>query len=391
MQEAIMMRDSTTTAAANLAEAAQAYRDNHHWVPLRLEGKSPDCMGRGWQKRTLQNAIPKFESGDNIGILLGKPSGNLVRLDPDFPSIPAVVEILFPEPSMTFGRKSSPGSGRLVICEVKGKDFDLPKSMEADPRLPLHDGKPGLKVFQILSTGKQTVVPPSIHPESGEPVVWEIETPLATLDSKQLLRRVGVEAFCMAVRQFWPARGTRNDAAMALARVLLEAFQSSGTDKQRIALVDDLVVAVAMAGGDGEDSRNGKRRAEATLAKMHAGEDTIGMTRLVELLELPSDVSNTFRKWLGITELPTAQKLYELLYGSDGHPVPPGPTPQTSNSARPIIQILAGGLAVNALQAQQTLSTADVPFFERGGLLVRPIIKEVTASERRFCHARPGA
>jgi hypothetical protein len=73
------------------------------------------------------------------------------------------------------------------------------------------------------------------------------------------------------------------------------------------------------------------------------------------------------------------------LYGSDGRPVDSNAaadsTPQTPGSARPTIQIVAGGLAINALQAQQKLKAAGVPFFERGGLLVRPITKEVTASE----------
>lgn len=287
-----------------LTQAAQMYRDNHHWVPLRLEGKDPECMGKGWQKRTLANAIPEFKTGDNIGILLGAPSGDMVRLDPDFPAIPAVTEILFPEPTLLSGRKSSPRSGRLYICKgIKSRDFLLPsKGMEDDPRLPLHDGKPSRVVFQILSTGKQHMAPPSIHPESGEEVVWENDTPLATLDAKELLRRVGIEAFLLTVRHFWPARGKRNEAAWSLARVLLEAFATRyANDEERIAVVDALVLAVAMAGGDGEASRDGKERADATLAKMKAGEETTGLTRLVELLELPPYVGKTLRKWLGLS------------------------------------------------------------------------------------------
>ena len=218
-------------SANRLRQTAEAYRDNHEWVPLRLggeKGKSPEIMGKGWRKRTLSDPIPEFRNGDNIGVLLGTPSGGMVRLDPDFPSIPAVTKILFPEPSARFGRKSSPGSGRLLICEVKTTNFKLPDTMRDDARLPQHDGNPNLTVFQILSTGAQTVVPPSLHWESEEEVVWETETQLATLNSKVLLQRVGIEAFCMVVRQFWPARGSRNEAAMALARVLLR-----GNPRQR--------------------------------------------------------------------------------------------------------------------------------------------------------------
>jgi len=137
-----------STFKAILTEAAQKYRDNHHWVPLRLNGKSP--CGAEWQKRTLTDAIPRFSDGDNIGILLGKPSGDLVRLDADFPAIPDVIDILFPEPTLMFGRASSPRSGRLVTCAVKSTNFKLPESVRNDPRLPLHDGKPGVMVFQVL-------------------------------------------------------------------------------------------------------------------------------------------------------------------------------------------------------------------------------------------------
>jgi hypothetical protein len=154
-----------------LQKNAIAYRNNHHWVPLRLTGKRP--VGEKWQKRTLADAVPEFRNGDNIGVLLGTPSGGVVRLDPDFPSIQDVVKILHPEPSMRFGRKSSPGSGRLLICNIKTTNFKLPDAMKEDPRLPQHQGKPNLTVFQILSTGAQTVVPPSVHHESGEEVVWE--------------------------------------------------------------------------------------------------------------------------------------------------------------------------------------------------------------------------
>ena len=118
------------------------------------------------------------------------------------------------------------------------------------------------------------------------------------IHAPELLRRVGIEAFLMAVRQFWPARGTRNEAAMALARVLLEAMAAHHPDDaERIAIVDNLVDR--HGGGDGEDLV--QRRAEATLEKMRAGEYATGMPRLLELLELPPNVAKPFRQWLGLS------------------------------------------------------------------------------------------
>jgi hypothetical protein len=265
-------------------------------------------MGADWDERTLDHPIPTFTNNCNIGILLGEPSGGVVRVDPDFPAIPEVAAILFPEPTMVFGRKSSPRSGRLYTCRgLKTKNFKLPGTVKDDPRLPLHDGKPCLIVLQLLSTGAQTMVPPSVHPECGEEVVWHSPdgAMLCELKPEELTRRAGVEAFLLAVCQFWPARGTRNEAAMALARVLLEALEAHyPNDEELIEAVDDLVVAVAMGGGDGRDSIDGKERAKTTLKKMRAGEETTGMTRLLELLELPTDVAKTFRDWLRASGLP---------------------------------------------------------------------------------------
>jgi hypothetical protein len=124
------------TSALSLAEEAQRYRDNHHFVPLRLQGKDPAIMGMGWQKRTLASPLPDFQDGDNIGFLLGEPSGWVVRIDPDFATVPGVVDLLYPEVTATFGRASAPCSGRLYVCEgQKSKDFRLPNSMKDDQRL----------------------------------------------------------------------------------------------------------------------------------------------------------------------------------------------------------------------------------------------------------------
>jgi len=101
----------------------------------------------------------------------------------------------------------------------------------------------------------------------------------------------------LVVRHFWPARGVRNETAMALTRVLLETFADLNRD-ERINIVNNLVELVAMFGGDGEPSREGKRRAEQQLERMEAGEETIGMPRLLELLELPEKLAVEFRKWL---------------------------------------------------------------------------------------------
>src|SRR5215211_5276554 len=131
-EKAEMSDTSGSSRRHQLACAAVRYRDEAGWVPLCLKGKQP--VGSGWQKRTLTDQIPVFQEDSNIGILLGRSSGGLVRMDYDLPQVPGVHEELFP-PSPAFGRTSAPSSGRLILSEgVKTTNFVLPKSMKDDPR-----------------------------------------------------------------------------------------------------------------------------------------------------------------------------------------------------------------------------------------------------------------
>jgi hypothetical protein len=79
--------------------------------------------------------------------------------------------------------------------------------------------------------------------------------------------------------------------------VLLETFADLGR-VERCSIVNDLVLITAMAGGEGERSREGKERAEAQLDRMEAGEETMGLPKLLEYLELPEALATTFRNWL---------------------------------------------------------------------------------------------
>lgn len=339
-----------------LTATAKDYHDKRGWVPLKLYAKTKKPVGDAWQKRTLATPLPQFEDDSNIGILLGKNSSGLVRFDFDFKAVPDVHELLFPTGAV-FGRKGSPSSSKLLICHgLKSTDFKLPKAMLGDERLPQHDdNERSLVVLQILATGKQTMAPPSIHPETGELLQWtHLPEQLPEMEASKLLRLAGVEATLMVARHFWPARGTRNEAAMALARTLLEALAPIVADEnQLIDLVDDLVLCVAMAGGDGEDSRQGKQRAASTLEKMKAGEETTGLPRLVELLELPPAVTKTIKKWL------------RMIIG--------GTITATSIKGKPVIRYVQSEPAAAVDATERALTQSKQPVLKRAGFLVQPL------------------
>jgi len=95
---------------------------------------------------------------------------------------------------------------------------------------------------------------------------------------------------------------------------------------------------------------------------MKAGEETMGLTRLVEFMGLPKDVIGLMRKWLGI--------------GAD----------DLDNIEGPTIRIVDGNIASATDQAETALLAvaAIAPIMVRAGLLVQPIVDKVPAAHGRM-------
>jgi hypothetical protein len=285
-----------TSRRQRVIEHAESYR-GRGWPVVRLVGKG--AVDTGWPKATAASPMPNFGDTNNIGILLGDPAGGLVR--PDFEwSAPNIATALFPEDFARFGRKSAPGTGLLVMSNgATSKSYALPEAMKDDPRLP-QGHKDKLLVCELLSTGKQTMSPPSEHPDTGEEVVWEAyPATLPLLSPEDLDRRMGLYAFLSSVANFWTddEHGYWYERGLALSGVMLEVYAEL-PEEQRVARVDTLVKATARDGGDTDWHRRGY--AAATLEKIKSGTPVMGLPRLLELLALPPAVVETFRKWLGI-------------------------------------------------------------------------------------------
>lgn len=119
-------------------------------VPLRPRSKSP--ARRDWTSLRLTPEV--FPEGCNIGLILGEPSGWLVDVDLDCPeAIELADQYLPPTPAIT-GRPSSTQSHRWYIA--------------AGATTEKHTDRNGSMIVELRSTGAQTVVGPSIHPD-GEP------------------------------------------------------------------------------------------------------------------------------------------------------------------------------------------------------------------------------
>lgn len=137
------------------------YNDNYKkfyekgYIVLPLEGKIPHINGKDWQVRTYN-----FEQtvGDNIGLITGKTS-NVICIDIDLYEDEYKKEIYSYLPQLVSGKIGNKGKGNNYFFKYNG---------EANRKIKLG----GNTAVELLGTGNQTVLPPSIHPDFGYQYVW---------------------------------------------------------------------------------------------------------------------------------------------------------------------------------------------------------------------------
>ncbi len=222
-------------------EAARAYL-TRGWrvVPAPYRQKRP--VLDGWPNLQLTEAdLPQhFGRGPvNLGVLLGEPSGGLVDIDLDSPEARALAPEFLPETRAVFGRAGKRRSHWLYIAE--------PAPASAKFQGPDKQGPDQTVLVELRSIGLQMIFPPSVHP-SGERVTWESDGEPARVDGETLVWAVQRLAGAALLARHWPARGARQDFALALAGALLRAGWS---DDEAAGFIE----AVARAVGDDEVRR----------------------------------------------------------------------------------------------------------------------------------------
>jgi hypothetical protein len=148
----------------SILEAAKAYRARG-WSPIPIPHRDKNPGYKGWeQTRLKEEELPAHFDGapQNIGILLGEPSGWLVDVDLDHRRCVELADKFLPATPAVFGRPGKLRSHReyrvsapLVTKKYKSKSSGM--------------------LVELRSTGLQTVFPPSTHKETGEPITWETD------------------------------------------------------------------------------------------------------------------------------------------------------------------------------------------------------------------------
>jgi hypothetical protein len=116
------------------------------WNPIPVSYRSKNPAASGWQKLIVTPANrQEFFTGhrQNIGVLLGKPSGRLTDVDLDAPEALVLAPPFLPQTDCKFGRPSKPESHWLYICNPlyptkRFKDVDGNMLVEGPSPIFLH-------------------------------------------------------------------------------------------------------------------------------------------------------------------------------------------------------------------------------------------------------------
>jgi hypothetical protein len=251
------------------------------WPPVPVPHRTKFPVIDEWQNlRITEKEIPRYFNGklQNIGVILGKPAGDLVDVDIDCPEALTLAKEFLPETDARFGRQSKRDSHRLFQTETDTEKFyDVPDR-----------NKRRVMLVEIRSTGGQTVFPGSVH-ESGESIQWTARGEPAKIKPDLLRAAVAKLATAALLVRHWPD-GARHEFVLALAGGFAR------TDWP----VDEavrFVKTVAMAAGD-KEIEDRLRAVTDTFARAREGGNTTGWPTAAEIVG--DDVVNKCRNWLGI-------------------------------------------------------------------------------------------
>jgi hypothetical protein len=243
-------------------------------IPVPTGEKNP--AREGWKAlRITEEEIPSYwTNGQNVGLLCGAPSGGRVDVDLDADEATKIAGRFLP-PTLTSGRESRRHSHWWYLSpDAESRDWkDTDRS----------------KLVELRSTGRQTLVAPSVHPD-GDEYVWHSETGLkiAEVGATELARRLRELATATLIARHLAqirtgtAGGGRHDYALALAGFLLRPGR----------LGEDLTLKVLKAAWDAKGWPGEKEKREAhrdlegivsdTAKNLATGEPVVGGPTLEE-------------------------------------------------------------------------------------------------------------
>jgi hypothetical protein len=273
------------------------------WNPVPIPHRSKAPVHGDWQQRIINTqSAPQFFNGGpkNVGVIMGATSHGLTDVDLDCAEAITIAPFILPKTSAIFGRPSKRASHWLyttnlaLTAERAAVRYRDPKTKETIIELRTGGDR-----------GAQTVFPGSTH-EGGEAITWDEEGNPKTVDGEDLRQRVRTVAACSLLARYWPGKGSRHDAALAIGGFLAR----SGRTPITIKITTE---AIARAAHD-EEWRDRRTAAKDAADAYYAGKHAYGFNGLREIFgqEVADKVAEWFDYGSGneqgfdIDEAPTA-------------------------------------------------------------------------------------
>jgi hypothetical protein len=318
-----------------ILERVLDYRLRRGWRIVPTEGKSPDHLGKDWQKLDLlEPALRGYFSngrGYNAGGILGTDSGGLTDSDSDWPVAATLAAYLMPQTRSIFGRPGKPCSHRLYRCVP-------PVHETAQFRAPDRS-----MIIELRAKG-QTVLPGSTwvdpkDPDHREPVEWAEDGELGTATWEELLRCTEKVAAAALLVPCW-AKGSRHDFTLALAGALLHR----GWDRRSVM---EYIQAIAHAAGETDRDVPGEIFANVkdTARNLEAEKKVTGLPTVAEILGDRAALDKVC-KWLHL----------ERVAHEEPQEQAPGPPPPEEGAAPRLLPVMTfGELSRRPHEAQKML------------------------------------
>lgn len=274
------------TVDFTIIHAAKTYLDRG-WQPVPVEPHSKAAVPH-WETIDVNhnNVLQHFTEANNIGIRLGPRSRNILDTDIDMPAALAIAARLLPATGMITGRDGKPRSHYFYVsnlCEIDDRGhiaFKHPVTRQTIIEIRFGGG----------GHNAQTLVPPSVHDKTGEPIVFYEKGDPAYVDGPTLVRIVTKIAVAAIILECYPESGlqARHDYWM-----VWDGFLSRCGWEQ--AEREEFIELVATEAGD-DDVR------DRTLIARHTDKKTRvpGLPKLRELVG--EKLANGINSWLRSVE-----------------------------------------------------------------------------------------
>jgi hypothetical protein len=305
-------RKATTHEKAVRAAVGKYERFGIH--PLRLEPGTKKIFTEKWDTGEVFFEAEQFNGFDNVGVLLGKASKNIIDFDIDDVELIEMAAYFLPPTPAKFGRYYGTNELKLSHWLYRVSDEEAAEFSKIDLKLP----KKRLSVngkntqYEIRGNNHQTMFPPSYILDAErrlDLICWDgggkaeppnfSDIPLVTVEQIDRAARL-MSATKQAISEF--TKGSYHDDVLAWCGLLVKAGYSKEDIERSVIWIADKTGQTGL-----KDRLNGL---DTTIERHEMGETVNGITALSD-----SGWDNDLLKWFRQTVFKVKKELE-----SDGRP-----------------------------------------------------------------------